>query len=218
VAFDQSRLVEFSPALRRNLIRRAAESLRPDSRDFGFEALERATAFAESSDAQRIDFVNGLYLFTESGKLYLAAYEADLPSAQWPQVSNQLSVIGNQCELGNGWILAVESVSLDTSRRLLDPDNWTAWLDADLTGSSLTVRSRRAGDRFNPLGMESGSVKLSDFFVNVKLPRRARTQWPLVCVGEEIAWVPGFRLAHPFRVTSKTERTLHLEIKRLPGT
>jgi tRNA(Ile)-lysidine synthase len=218
VAFDQPRLVEFSPALRRNLIRRAAESLRPDSRDLGFEALERATAFAESSDAQRIDFVNGLYLFTESGKLYLAAYEADLPSAQWPQVSNQLSVIGNQCELGNGWILAVESVSLDTSRQLLDPDNWTAWLDADLTGSSLTVRPRRAGDRFNPLGMESGSVKLSDFFVNVKLPRRARTQWPLVCVGEEIAWVPGFRLAHPFRVTSKTERTLHLEIKRLPGT
>jgi tRNA(Ile)-lysidine synthase len=218
VAFDQPRLVEFSPALRRNLIRRAAESLRPDSRDFGFEALERATVFAESSDAQRIDFVNGLYLFTESGKVYLAAYEADLPSAQWPQVSNQLSVVGDPCELGNGWILSVENVPLDTSRRFLDPDNWTAWLNADLTGSSLTVRPRRAGDRFQPLGLESGSVKLSDFFVNVKLPRRARAQWPLVCVGEEIAWVPGFRLAHSFRVTLKTERTLHLEIKRLPGT
>jgi tRNA(Ile)-lysidine synthase len=226
MAFDQSRLVEFSPALRRNLVRRAAESLRPDNRDFGFEALERAKAFAESPAGKQVDFVNGLYLFTESGKIYLAAYEADLPSAQWPQISDQLSVTNDQCELGNGWILAVESAPLDAdywslntdSSTTLKANNWTAWLDADLTVGSLTVRPRRAGDRFQPLGMESGSVKLSDFFVNVKLPRRARAQWPLVCVGERIAWVPGFRLAHQFRVTEGTKRVLHLKIKRLPET
>ena len=226
MAFDQSRLVEFSPALRRNLIRRAAESLRPDSRDFGFAALERATEFAESPAGKQVDFVNGLYLFTESGKIYLAAYEADLPSTQWPQISDQFSVTSNQCELGNGWILAIESAPLDTDYGSLNTDpstalkanNWTAWLDADLTGSSLTVRPRRAGDRFQPLGMESGSVKLSDFFINVKLPKRAREKWPLVCIGERIAWVPGFRLAHSFRVTPKTERALHLKIKRLPET
>ncbi len=218
IAFDQSRLIELSPALRRNLIRRAAELLRPDSRDFGFEALNRAKAFAESPAGKQIDFVNGLYFFTESGRAYLAAYEADLPSAQWPQVSSQLSVIDNQCELGNGWILAVESAPLDTDYWSLNTDNWTAWLDADLAGSSLTVRPRRTGDCFQPFGMESGSVKLSDFFVNVKLPRRARTQWPLVCIGEKIAWVPGFRLAHQFRVTEGTKRVLHLKIKRLLQT
>jgi len=219
VAFDREKLANVSLGLRRNLIRRAAESLRPNSRDFGFEALERAAAFVETPDGKQVDFVNGLYLFGESGKLYLAAYEADLPFVQWPQVSNQFSVVSNQwsvvgdrCELGNGWVLIVEHCPLDTEHWLLSTDPWSAWLDADLTGSRLQVRSRRAGDRFQPLGMDGQSVKLSDFFVNVKLPKRARAHWPLLCVGDEIAWVPGFRLAYPFRVTEKTKRIVLLTL------
>jgi len=35
--------------------------------------------------------------------------------------------------------------------------------------------------------------KLSDFFINEKLPPRARGRWPLLCAGEKIIWVPGFR-------------------------
>ncbi|KAF0108430.1 MAG: tRNA(Ile)-lysidine synthase [Anaerolineaceae bacterium] len=216
VAFDASKLAQLSTGLRRNLIRRAGEMLRPDSRDFGFDALERAAGFVEKPGGKQVDFVNGLYLFAESGKIYLAEYEADLPSAQFPQVSVQFPVNSKQCDLGNGWALTIEHQPLDTVHCPLYTDNWSAWLDADLTGDRLTVRPRRAGDRFTPLGMESGSVKLSDFFVNVKLPRRARAGWPLICAGEEIAWAPGFRIAHRFRVTEKTKRVLHLEIKRLP--
>ncbi len=212
MAFDREKLADVSLGLRRNLIRRAAELLRPDSRDLGFEALERAAVFAEAPGGKQVDLVNGLYLFWESGKLYLAAYEADLPFSQWPQVSGQCSVISNQCELGGGWVLKVEECPLNTEHCPLNTDNWTAWLDADLTGSRLQVRPRRAADRFQPLGMEGQSIKLSDFFVNVKLPKRARAHWPLLCVGDEIAWVPGFRLAHPFRVTEKTKRVLRLTL------
>jgi len=214
VAFDRARLVRISVGLRRNLIRRAVESLRPNSRDFGFDALDRAAAFVETPAGKQVDFVNGLYLCTENGKIYIAAYEANLPFAQWPQVSDQLSVISNQCELGNGWILTIDKCPLDTGHCSLTIDNWSAWLDADVTGSRLQVRPRRAGDHFQPLGMGGQSVKLSDFFVNVKLTKRARSQWPLVCVGDEIAWVPGFRLAHPFRITGKTKRAVHLSLGR----
>ena len=95
-------------------------------------------------------------------------------------------------------------------------DSLTAWLDADLTEGRLRVRTVHAGDRFQPLGMSGASVKLQDFFVNVKLPRRARAKWPIFCVGDEIAWVVGLRLAHPFRVTENTRRALVLQLKRLP--
>jgi tRNA(Ile)-lysidine synthase len=62
--------------------------------------------------------------------------------------------------------------------------------------------------------MERGTLKLSDLFVNVKLPQRARRHWPLVCVGEEIAWVPGFRIAQPFRITEKTIRVVRLHLHK----
>ncbi len=213
VAFDPPLLTACEPGLRSGLFRRAGETLRPESRDIGFEALERAAAFVENPGARQVDFVNGLYLFAESGKVYLAAYEADLPFAQWPQVRNRSSVSNGQLELENGWALTIETH--DTVHWSRVTDNWTAWLDADLTAGRLTVRARREGDRFQPLGMEQGSVKLSDFFINVKLPRRARDGWPLVCAGDEIVWIPGYRIAHRFRVMEKTRRILKLTLRKL---
>ena len=214
VAFDQHKLAALSIGLQRNLIRRAGESLRSDSRDFGFDALERAAAFVDSPAGRQIDFINGLYLFSESGKIYLAAYEADLPFVQWPQVERPSVISGQRLELGNGWVLTVEPCPLNPSHFYLNTDPWTAWLDADLTTGRLTVRPRRAGDRFAPFGMGGQSVKLQDFFVNAKLPRRARAKWPLVCAGEEIAWVPGIRIAHPFRVTGKTKGVVKVTVQK----
>jgi tRNA(Ile)-lysidine synthase len=213
-AFDQAGLAALTPGLRRNLIRRAGELLRPENRDFGFEALERASAFVERPDGKQVDFVNGLYLFTETGKVCLAAYEADLPSAHWPQVEESVALTGEQLALGNEWVLTFDQIELGQLEEQMPVDNWSAWLDADQTGDRLTVQPRREGDRFQPLGMDSGTIKLSDFFVNVKLPKRARACWPLVCVGDEIAWVPGFRIAHPFRVAERTKRVVRLSLHK----
>jgi tRNA(Ile)-lysidine synthetase-like protein len=220
VAFERAVLESSSPALRRNLFKRAAFLLRPGLRDVDFAALERAAAL------QPVDLTGGLRLFPEGAKIYLAACEADLPASDWPQV-----VDGELVD----WELVVETVTgenlLDRARENGDP--FTAWLDADslappahpaqfvgqvagVTGDRLRVRAVHAGDRFQPLGMSGASVKLQDFFVNVKLPERARQKWPLVCVDDEIAWVAGLRLAHPFRVTEKTKRALRLQVKRLP--
>ncbi|MGB8215295.1 MAG: tRNA lysidine(34) synthetase TilS [Anaerolineales bacterium] len=219
VAFDQAGLESLSAGLRRNIIRRAAESLRPDSRDFGFEALERAAAFAGSPAGRQIDFVNGLYLFVEKGKIHLAAYEADIYSTQWPQVMRPSAMDGQQVELGNGWVLAMKATSMKAENWRLNANAWSAWLDADqLPADGLVIRPRRAGDVFCPLGMGGQMLKVQDFYSNVKIPRRARAQWPLVCAGEQVVWVTGYRIGHSFRITEKTEHALHLEIKKFPQT
>jgi tRNA(Ile)-lysidine synthase len=64
--------------------------------------------------------------------------------------------------------------------------------------------------------MAGMSVKLSDLFVNLKIPKRMRKSWPLVCVDDEIAWVAGLRLAEKYKVTEKTSRVVKLGLKRLP--
>jgi tRNA(Ile)-lysidine synthase len=226
VAFDRPGLAKLSTGLRRNFVRRAAEFLRPESRNFGFDALERAAAFAEAPAGKQVDFVNGLYLFAEQGKITLAAYEADLPFAQWPQVKQQLAISdqqlatgGQRLELGDGWILTAKEIPMNAEGWSKSSDNWSAWLDADqLLADSLVIRPRRLGDGFSPLGMSGQTIKITDFFINVKIPRRARLHWPLVCAGEQIVWVVGYRIAHPFRITEKTKHILHLEIKKLPVT
>ncbi|NTU63704.1 MAG: hypothetical protein HGB05_09965 [Chloroflexi bacterium] len=39
--------------------------------------------------------------------------------------------------------------------------------------------------------MQGHTVKISDLMVNVGIPQRPRTAWPLVCAGDEIVWVLG---------------------------
>jgi tRNA(Ile)-lysidine synthase len=213
IAFDRAALNDMSLPLRRNLFRRAACALRPGLGEVDFSALERAAALRPA------DLTGGLRLFVEESLIYLAACEADLPMADYPHVAQPRLLGDGQTDLGNGWMLAVErsprQAGPTPEEWPFSPDPWTAWLDAEAAGAGLSVRPRRPGDRFQPLGMGGQTVKLQDFFVNVKLPRRARQNWPLVCAGEEIAWVPGFRLAHPMRVRETTRRLLKLSLYRV---
>jgi tRNA(Ile)-lysidine synthase len=225
VAFDQAELAHLSSGLRRNVFRLAALLLRPASRDIGFEALERANAFSEAPSGRQVDLENGLFLFAEAGKIHLAAYEADLPLHQWPQVRQPLPVGdtrlaegGTGLELGNGWVMQIETLLREDDGWRQGTDDWSAWLDADrLPEGGLVIRPRRAGDAISPLGMGGQTLKVKDLFINLKIPRRARQQWPLVCAGEQVVWVAGYRIAHPFRITAATRHILHLEIKRPPA-
>ncbi len=221
VAFRSSAMGEISCGLRRNIIRRAMESLRPNMRNLDFNTVERASNFVDARTRtlkpdlvpRQVDLTEGLYLYREGDVIYLATLEADLPSAHWPLIEGDYELqINGQVKLNKNFILSASEVDGETARQFAheNGDSFVAWLDADLTGDRFTVRARRAGDVFSPLGMNRQTVKLREFFINVKLPKRARAGWPLVCAGEQIVWVPGFRLAHPFRVTEKTKRALRL--------
>ncbi|HHX08046.1 MAG TPA: tRNA lysidine(34) synthetase TilS, partial [Chloroflexi bacterium] len=90
------------------------------------------------------------------------------------------------------------------------PDH--AWLNpADLEWP-LTVRSAMEGERWSPLGMVLQRQKLSDFFINQKIPRRARESWPIVSVAGSILWVAGLRIAQAWRLTGQEVEVLHLQL------
>jgi tRNA(Ile)-lysidine synthase len=76
----------------------------------------------------------------------------------------------------------------------------------------LYLRSPRPGDRMQPYGMK-GSRKLQDILVDAKVPADQRGAVPLLECGGKIAWLPGYRIAHPFRVTD--EKALRVTIERL---
>ncbi len=208
IAFKRAALEGMTIALRRNVFRRAAFALSPGLRDVDFEALERA------STLRATDIAGGLRTMLEGNILYVVEHDSTLPNYPYPQISEELSVSRGQNDLKNDWILICEE--LDGAQWSWSSDGLLAFLDADLLGQPLRVRPVLSGDRFEPLGMPEQRMKLSDFFVNKRIPKRLRKNWLLVCAGDEIVWVAGLRLAHPFRVTEKTKRVLRLQLKRLP--
>ncbi|WP_392486005.1 tRNA lysidine(34) synthetase TilS [Haloimpatiens sp. FM7315] len=89
---------------------------------------------------------------------------------------------------------------------------FTKYFDMQKVEGSITYRHRRDGDRFNPLGMK-GSRKLKDLFIDLKIPREDRNKIPLICFGDDIAWIVGFRVSDKFKVDKNTKKILKVEFK-----
>ncbi len=83
--------------------------------------------------------------------------------------------------------------------------------DANVLGAALTVRLRRPGDRFIPLGM-GGTKKVKDYFVDAGLPVSDRDRVPLLMSGGRIAWVVGYAMSAEFAVTQHTARLIEVEV------
>lgn len=205
-----------SLAVQRSVIRQAVTLLRPALRDLAFDVVERALdRLAHPPQTGQCDLAAGLRLVWEGERVYLATWEADLPSADWPswQTDPQPLAVPGVLALLNGWQFraTIETENVFVTARV-NSDPYQAWLVAGT--SPLIIRARQPGDRFHPLGMGGASLKLADYFINRKLPHRARQHWPLVCIGDEIAWVPGYHLAHPFCLSETTQQAVHLWLER----
>jgi tRNA(Ile)-lysidine synthase len=93
------------------------------------------------------------------------------------------------------------------------PTGDVAWLDADLVGREVRVRTRRPGDRLQPLG-SIYAKKLKAFLIDAKVPRALRDRLPLVVTSAGIAWVAGVRPAEWAKVTPATRAILRLRLLR----
>ncbi len=214
--FDRPAFLAEPLALQRTLLRRALAELRPLQRDLDFSGVQRALELIKDANKTTpADWLAGLFVLVEGNDAWIADWAATLP-ARWPQAPERAIHLEVPLELvlNSGWQL------LGRERHSRGLDDWEqadpfqARLDLDKIGEELILRRPKRGDRFQPLGLERGSLKLSDFFTNEKLPRRARAGWPLVCRGEEIVWVPGYRLAHPYRLRTDSKRVLHLSLEK----
>lgn len=84
------------------------------------------------------------------------------------------------------------------------------FVNADIVGEILTLRSWHAGDSFSPLGMK-GHKKISDFLVDAKIPVYQKNNVLLLSCRDGIIWVCGLRVDDRFKITENTRRILKLE-------
>lgn len=85
-----------------------------------------------------------------------------------------------------------------------------AFVDAEKASFPLTIRNWKKGDSFQPLGMK-GRKKLSDFWIDRKVPQSKRKSIPLVLKDEQIVWIAGQQIDDQFKITSNTQKILKIE-------
>jgi tRNA(Ile)-lysidine synthase len=91
------------------------------------------------------------------------------------------------------------------------PDNFMeAVFDIAFLKADLKLRNFRHGDRFQPLGM-AGHKKVKELFIEKRVPLTVRASLPLLALGREVIWVPGYGRGEAAKVTPETEAILHLK-------
>lgn len=84
----------------------------------------------------------------------------------------------------------------------------------DINGvKNITLRCRKEGDRFIPLGL-GGSKKLKDIFIDLKVPREKRDTVPLLCFDDNISWIIGYRVSDKYKVNNNTNNIIEVSVER----
>ena len=79
--------------------------------------------------------------------------------------------------------------------------------------SVVQVRTRRPGDRIQPLGM-AHEKKVQDVLVDKHIPRADRASIPLFFSRSHCIWLAGVCLDERVRLTKKTKRIVYLSINQ----
>ncbi|MFL0252126.1 tRNA lysidine(34) synthetase TilS [Clostridium neuense] len=112
----------------------------------------------------------------------------------------------------NGFKFEVTLLESKTDIKLKQ-DDYVKYFDANKVGTNISIRYRNDGDKFKPLGMKSFK-KLKDIFINLKIPREDRIKIPLICFGNEIAWIVGHKISEDFKIDDQTKTILKIKVER----
>ena len=87
-------------------------------------------------------------------------------------------------------------------------NQYTKWFDYDKIKKSLIMRNRQKEDYLYI--DECHKKKVKDYMVNEKIDRAVRDELLLVCEGNHMVWLPGYRISAYYKVSNETKRILEL--------
>ncbi|MBN1933142.1 MAG: tRNA lysidine(34) synthetase TilS [Anaerolineae bacterium] len=217
IVLDKSAWQALHLSLQRSTLRQAVQGLRRTLRDVNFEHVEAAVQAArEGRVGVQAALPRGVRLTVGYSRLFVTD-AAFVPVPDWPALTVERVplIVPGVTPLPGGVQVQIDLIARaelpsDWDR---NPDGWTAYLDAAALVDAaaldlpLSLRQRRDGDRFCPLGMAGRSKPVNEFLVNEQVPAWWRDWVSLLVRGDDaIMWVCGWRVDERARITPTTLR------------
>jgi tRNA(Ile)-lysidine synthase len=213
VIIDKSGLIALPVALKRYLLRRSIESVLGSLKDIEAGHIEDILDALRKPAGRVIGLPFGLSFIIEYDRYILAKNSASL--CPFPALENEIALnIPGKTRLP-GW--DIEAAVLPPSEVRaggVKNEDFSAYFDFARAGSRLSVRSRRPGDRFQPLGM-GRPKKLNRFMIDARIPQAWRRRVPIVASPEQVIWVVGCRIDERVKVTGAALKVLRLEFQHV---
>ena len=212
---ERERFSRLHPALGYHLLRYAVETVKGDTNDLELQHVSQMSDMISGASGKSMNLPGGLRFHVDYHFAHIR--RTDAPDSPVPAIGGTsigMRVPGSTIK--GEWIVSSRFVENDsrTNGRLRDDPRLSERFDADAIGETPLLRTRKAGDTFQPLGMDS-EKKLKDFMIDSHIPRRWRDSVPLVEACGRIAWVVGWRIADWAKISPRTRRVLEIRFEKV---
>ena len=201
---DAARLNSLPVAVVRRLIREIVRQVKDDLLGVGFahiEAIRELAADPRGSGRRQIAGVEVQRSFNWLRFVKTGDADRDDPDWQFPvTVAGRYSVPPEACTIDLELVCnnGVYNGSLNA-------------LDGERVCDPLVLRNWRAGDRYRRQG-HAGVEKVKKLFEKYHVPLWERRNWPIITVGDRIAWVSQFGPAAEFAVNANSRMVLTVHL------
>jgi tRNA(Ile)-lysidine synthase len=206
VVLDKKALLKLNASTQRYLLRLAIENVGGDLKDIEARHIEELMQALYKSAGKQISLPYGLF-FTIDYDRYLLSKEPSGMSP-FPVLRGEHLIKMSDKTIIPGW--SIKANIIEPDELTTGDNNFIAHFDLDRVSGRLIIRSRKRGDRFQPLGMKE-SKKIGQFMIDARIPREWRACIPIVILGDSVLWVVGYRIDERAKVISGTKRILRLE-------
>ncbi len=195
------------------VVRKSLTTLSKSVYDFEMKHIKEVIELGNIGTNKRMDLPNGIYAENVYGEIYIKKKERLLKKET--EVENLIlakdDIDGKEVDF-LGCLIQFKVENKEKNLKFNNND-LIKYFDYDKINEYVTVRKRKNGDRIIPLGM-TGSKKLKDIFINMKVPKDYRDNIPVIQFDDEIAWVLGVKTSNTYKVTNQTKNILKVMCKR----
>lgn len=201
ISFDKEGFESQDKAIQAKLLRKSIVDIKKEIRDISKENIEsflRLTDLANGKSIIKDDLV-----FLKSYKFY----KMSLRKEDSQKKTEELTInIGEELSFGKKRI-KISSVSDFQKKHGKNIE----YFDRDKLTFPLSVRFRKNGDKFRPIGL-GHSKKIKDFFIDMKVDKEKREKIPLILSENDIIWVTSFRSSEDYKVDPSTRNIIKIEV------
>lgn len=194
-------------ALLSRMIRKAVEVVKGNLVNFERVHVEYVISMQRGNTGKEIELPGGIRALNNYGEIILSKEDKN-------QIKRDLRIyeinLNEKKKIGK---FNIEASILD--KKFLErvkENSLEQYFDYQKINGNINLRYRKEGDKFQPLGMK-GTKKLKDIFIDLKIPKELRDNIPIICIGEEIAWIVGYRISDKFKVDKSTNKILKIKLE-----
>ncbi|MDS1030985.1 tRNA lysidine(34) synthetase TilS [Bacillota bacterium LX-D] len=212
IVLDYSKYLSLHQGLRRRILRYAYQLLAGREESLNYRYVQRIELFLEETRTnKKMSLPRGVVLKLTDTAIIISKVIKPRTLA----FASSLFVPG-RTQLGDKWIIIAKELKWETlGNQHLTASLNEAYLDLDAVQLPLTVRTRKSGDVFKPLGLK-GTKKLKNFFADLKVEPERRGLIPIVTdAAGQILWVGGYRIDERYKIRPTTRKVLYLKLHEI---